>query len=105
MTEGADESFTVSAPLWAWQSQNPGTTTWYFVTVDAQTAAEIRYAAMGRIGGFGSVRVTAQIGATVWQTSLFPHRHSGGLILPMKAAVRKQQGLAVGDQVDVMLSV
>ncbi len=105
MSDGAHESFTVSSPLWEWRSSKPSTAAWYFVSIDAQTAAEIRYAAMGRIGGFGSVRVTARIGGTVWQTSLFPNRESGGFMLPMKAEVRKRQGLTVGDQVEVMLSV
>ena len=105
MTDDARETFSVCAPMWEWRPEKPGTAAWYFVSVDAQTAAEIRYAAMGRIGGFGSVRVTAQVGATVWQTSLFPHRESGGFILPMKADVRKRQGLAVGEQVEVRLWV
>jgi hypothetical protein len=78
---------------------------WHHLVIDGQTAMEIRYAALGRIGGFGSVRVTAQIGRTRWQTSLFPHRGSGGFILLLKAAVRRQEALREGNRVTVRLQV
>ncbi len=103
--EDETDSFQVTAPLWLWRPDKPGTAAWHFVTVDAQTATEIRYAALGRTGGFGSVRVSARIGRTSWQTSLFPHRESGGFLLPMKADVRKREGIAAGDEVTVMLTV
>lgn len=99
------ERFLFTATLWIWRPDKPGTAAWHFVTVDAQTATEIRYAALGRTGGFGSVRVVARIGETVWQTSLFPHRESGGFLLPMKADVRKREGLVAGDELTVELTV
>jgi Domain of unknown function (DUF1905) len=100
------EDFSVTAPVWKWRAADPTVTAeWYFLTIDAQTAAEIRYAALGQIGGFGSVRVKVQIGTTRWQTSLFPHKESGGFILPLKAAVRKAEGIGVGDSVTVQLQV
>jgi hypothetical protein len=53
---------------------------------------------MARRVGFGSVRVEAAIGDTVWRTSVFPQR-SGGYILPVKASVRRDAGIALGDDV------
>ena len=44
-------------------------------------------------------RVAVTIGDTSWNTSVFPHKESGGWLLPVKAAVRKAEGLAEGDAV------
>lgn len=55
--------------------------------------------------GFGSARVEANIGDTRWKTSVFPHKESGGWLLPVKAAVRKSEGLAEGDDVTVTVSL
>jgi Domain of unknown function (DUF1905) len=96
---------TVIAPIWQWRPAKPSAASWYFVTIDGQTSTEIRYAALGRTGGFGSVRVTATLGQTRWQTSLFPHKESGGFLLPMKASVRKAEAVDAGDSVTVHLIV
>ena len=45
----------------------------------------------------------AQIGGTGWKTSLFPK--DGRYIVPVKAWVRKAEGLEVGDMVTVRLAV
>ncbi len=75
------------------------------MTVDPQTSAEIRYEALGRTGGFGSVKVIATIGSTRWSTSLFPHKESGGFLLPIKAAVRQNESLVAGDEIKVRLEI
>jgi hypothetical protein len=105
MMAGEDETFEVTATVWLWRPARPEAAGWYFLTVEGQTAAEIRYAALGRTGGFGSVKVTATIGATQWQTSLFPQRETGGLLLPLKAEVRRREGIVAGDTVTVRLDV
>jgi hypothetical protein len=55
--------------------------------------------------GFGSARVEAVIGDTRWKTSVFPHKESGGWILPVKASVRKAEGLTEGDRITVTVSL
>jgi len=97
-----DDCFETTATLWLWRSGKSGTS-WHFLTIDGQIAAEIRYAALGRTGGFGSIKVEARIGGTVWRTSIFPQRGSGGFILPVKAAVRKAETIGEGDLVTVKL--
>lgn len=99
-----EQSFETTTTLWVWRSGKPGTS-WHFLTIDGQTSAEIRYAALGRTGGFGSIRVEARIGRTVWRTSIFPQRESGGFILPVKAAVRKAEAIGEGDEVEVELRI
>jgi Domain of unknown function (DUF1905) len=93
-------------PLWLW---NPGKGSWHFLTIIGTAEAELRYAAMmaggGARRGFGSIKVRATIGDTSWNTSVFPDKTSGGFILPVKAAVRKAEGLCAGDDVEVLLCV
>jgi Domain of unknown function (DUF1905) len=100
------ETFEVTALVWIWRAANPNVSAaWYFLTVDGQTTAEISYATLGQKGGFGSVKVGAQIGKTRWSTSLFPNKEAGGYMLPIKAAVRKAEHIAAGDEVTVILTV
>lgn len=103
------ERFEVKTPLWRWQSAT-APAAWYFLTIAGAAADGIRLAAMSgqwldKRGGFGSARVEAAIGDTIWKTSVFPHRESGGWLLPVKAAVRKAEGLVEGDDVTVRVSL
>lgn len=103
------DDFTVTAPLWRWQSAT-ALAAWYFLTIEGEAADGIRLAAIsgqwldGR-KGFGSAKVRATIGDTIWRTSVFPHRESGAWLLPVKAAVRKAEALAEGDAVTVTVSL
>jgi hypothetical protein len=58
----------------------------------------------GKRRGFGSVRVTVALGATRWQTSLFPNK-DGSWFLPIKKPVRVAEGLADGDEIEVELEL
>ena len=99
-----EDCFETTTILWRWQSAKPGAG-WHFVKIDGQVAAEVRFAALGRTGGFGSIKVFARIGETRWRTSIFPQREGGGFVLPIKAEVRKREGLAEGDAVTVELQL
>ena len=58
----------------------------------------------GMARGWGSLKVIATIGASRWSTSVFPAKDTGWL-LPVKAAVRKAEGLSEGDTVEVVLEL
>ena len=49
------------------------------------------------------IPVTAQVGETEWKTSLFPKE--GRYIVPVRLAVQRAEGLALGDMVTVRLLV
>jgi hypothetical protein len=101
-----DDRFELTARIWLWRpALKPQASGWHFLTIDGHTAAEIRFAALGRTGGFGSIKVAARIGDTRWTTSIFPQRESGGFILPIKAEVRKRERIGEGDEVTVELRV
>ena len=53
--------------------------------------------------GWGTIPVTARIGSTTWKTSLFPK--DGRYLVPLKAAVRRAEELAEGDEVGIVLEV
>ena len=96
-------SVLVWRPAGASADQTPAA--WFFLPVSGDVADSIRAATRGRTGGFGSVRISATIGATTWQTSMFSSKDIGGYFLPLKAAVRKAERLVEGTPVTVTLSL
>jgi len=100
---------TVTSILWVWKTDAAGR--WYFLTIPEEQSGEFRAESLARRGGFGSVRVQATIvpstssgQTTTWRTSVFPQK-SGGYILPVKAEVRRDAGIAAGDEVLVELEL
>ena len=78
------------------------TAAWYFLTVPDDVSDEIEAQAPD-LPGFGSVRVEATIGATTWQTSVFPDTKRGAYVLPVKKAVRTAEDLDEGTTATVTL--
>ena len=78
---------------------------WHFVPVTKSVGVEIKALFGKSVRGFGSRKVEVTIGQTTWQTSIFPDSYSGSYILPLKAAVRKQEGIEAGDRVTFTINV
>ena len=87
------------APVWYWRGPSP----FYFVSVPAEQAAQLRAVSSLVTYGWGMVPVQALVGATRWKTSMFPK--NGSYVLPLKDAVRRAEGLGEGDVVQVRLWV
>ncbi|MCA9389939.1 DUF1905 domain-containing protein [candidate division WWE3 bacterium] len=83
----------------------PGNAAWHFATVPQEVSEEIKNMHGHMSRGFGSIRVTVTIGVTTWQTSIFPDKKSGTYLLPLKAEVRKLEGLSVGDDITLNLEI
>jgi uncharacterized protein DUF1905 len=94
-------TFEFSAQLW----QYPGESGWHFISVPADISDDIAHLTAGNRHGFGSVRVTATIGGTTWQTSVFPDSKSGTYLLPVKKPVRKAEQLTAGAAVETRLEL
>lgn len=92
---------TFRAELWVWDARRSDT--WTFVTVPAELSDELRISS-GPPNGFGSIRVEVRVGGSTWRTSVFPDKESGCYVLPIKAAVRRAEGLAAGDAAEVALT-
>ncbi|GAB2453111.1 DUF1905 domain-containing protein [Xylanimonas ulmi] len=84
-----------------WQSQGRSVS-WWFVTVPPEVSDELAELPLPP-RGFGSIKVTATIGATTWSTSVFPSDARRGYILPVKKSVRAAENVADGASVDVVL--
>ena len=80
--------------LWEWEAR----ANWFFVTLPVDAAADIRELPIPP-RGFGSIPVHARIGASEFETSIFPTDDS--FVLPVKRAVRVREGLEPGGAVDV----
>lgn len=76
---------------------------WRFITLPKAQSKELRSMFDGSLG-FGSLPCTVTVGATTWRTSVFWSK-SVGYMLPVKAAVRKAEGLADGQTVAYSLDV
>ena len=100
------DRLTFTARLWRWtaREESADTGAWSFVTLPPDVAEEVRHRA-GEPRGFGSVRVRAEVGATAWDTSVFPDKESGSFVLPVKKAVRVAAGVEEGDELTVTLAV
>jgi Domain of unknown function (DUF1905) len=98
--------WTVHGSAWLWQGSDgaPAKGSWYFLTIDGETAQAIRAHATNA-AAWGSVYVEATIGGTTWRTSLFPSKQVGGWLLPLKATVRKAEKIVEGSVVEVKLAL
>lgn len=102
------ERLTHTGTVWRWTGAE-GTGSWHFLTIDGAAGEELSATALmrkleGAGRGFGSLKVKAQIGESQFATSVFPSK-SEGWLLPVKASVRKAEGIAEGDGVEVVLDV
>jgi Domain of unknown function (DUF1905) len=86
-----------------WRYDGPGG--WHFITLPKPLSAEIRVLAFSSRSSWGSVRVSARIGKTSWETSIFPDTKAGTYLLPVKAGVRKQENLVNGKRARVALTL
>ncbi len=93
--------FDFRAEVW----EHGGTASWFFVSLPEPIADDIEARFGHRAKGFGSLRVDVTIGATRWQTSIFPDNKRGTYVLPVKKAVRTAEGLADGSTATVSLEV
>jgi hypothetical protein len=85
--------------LYYWRGPAP----YHFITVPEEACVGLR-AVSGIVSyGWGMIPVKGRIGDTAFETSLFPK--DGGYVVPIKDAVRHAEGLAVGDNVTLELSI
>lgn len=80
-----------------WRGPSP----FYFVPVPDEESAAIEAVSSIVTYGWGVIPVEVRIGGTTFRTSLFP---KGDLYLvPVKVAVRRAEGLELGEEVAVHL--
>ena len=87
--------------MWKWK----GDSAWHFLTLPFDVSDDIEARTAHVTRGFGSVRVRVTIGATTWDTSVFPDTKAEAYVLPVKAPVRTAEQLVVDRPIDVTLDV
>src|SRR3954452_12931576 len=98
MSEGR---YVVASEVWLY----PGDAAWHFVTVPDEVADEIRARFHGRQRAFGRLPVSARIGTSSWDTSLFFDRRRGSYVLPLNAQIRSWEGVEASQTVTVSLTL
>jgi Domain of unknown function (DUF1905) len=92
-----DEVF--QGEVWWWRGPAP----FHFVTVPEEICHHISQLAHHVTYGWGMIPCRIVIGETDWTTSLW-HKDSG-YIVPLKTAVRRAEGIEVGDEVNLRLLI
>jgi hypothetical protein len=96
-----DAIYKVTAEVWL----HPGAAGWHFVTLPLDVADEVRARSATSARPFGSVPAQITIGGTTWSTSLFPDTQRASYLVPVKAAVRRREGIAEGDTVTLAVAL
>ncbi|GEL96001.1 DUF1905 domain-containing protein [Cellulomonas composti] len=89
----------ITGEVWYWRGPAPH----HFVTVPPTQADEIHDVASMVTYGWGMIPVRLRMGATVWETSLWPK--DGGYLVPLKLAARRAEDVEVGDVVTLRLEL
>lgn len=85
--------------IFIWRGPAP----WFFVTVPEHPSRDLKAISSLVTYGWGVIPVHVRIGGTEYTTSLFPK--DGRYLVPVKASVRKAEGLQEGDMVTVRLEI
>lgn len=78
---------------------------WHFVTLPKNVSAQMRALSVGLRNAFGTLRVIATIGASSWRTSVFFDTKADAFLLPVKAEIRRREGIGDGDTIKVTLEI
>lgn len=96
-----EADYVLTGTLWRWSGGANGGD-WFFVSVTDAVGEALSATALmhrmetGRPSGWGAVKVGVRVGETCWRTSAFPSKERGWMV-PVKAAVRKAEGLIEGE--------
>jgi len=88
-----------TAVAFEWRGPAP----FVFVELPGEAVEALRTISAVASYGWGCITVVATVGESTWSTSLMPYR--GGYVLPLKAVIRKAEGIALDDLVAVRLTV
>lgn len=85
--------------------RRPGITGWHYIVLPPEVVDDIHARFEGSQRAFGALQVSVGIGSSEWTTSLYYDNDTKTYVLPVKADVRKYEGVAEGDSVTVRLAV
>jgi len=83
----------------------PGMSGWHFVGLPKKQSEEIKDKFGNQKKGWGAIPVIVTLVKTSWKTSIFPDRRAGAYLLPIKAEVRKKEGVMSGDIISFSIEI
>ncbi len=93
--------YTFSAKVWKYE----GKASWYFVTLPKLMSKKIRKGHGFDEEGWGRLKATAAVGTSEWKTSIWHDTKAGGYLLPIKASVRKVEGIKIDQRIKIVLNL
>lgn len=94
-------TYKIQSKVWLY----PGMAGWHFLTVPKKESEAIKKVHGKHARGWGSLPITATLGKTKWETSIFPDKQSGTYLLPLKAAVRRVEDVEAGESVRYIITI
>jgi len=94
-------TYTFSAAVW--QHASPGG--WFFVSLPAEMAREIRTNLSGEEEGWGRLKARAQIGNSSWETAIWYDTKHGTYLLALKTEIRRKENISAGKVVEVRVAL
>ena len=98
----------ITAQITRWQGEKA---VYHLVSITDEPAetiamhARLQRLEFGTRRGFGSVKVTAQIGDTRWKSSVFPQKKSTEWVLLVSKKIMQAEELSAGDRVKLTLEL
>jgi hypothetical protein len=90
---------TFAGPVFEWRGPAP----YHFVAVPPEECEELGEVAAEVTYGWGMVPVRVTLGDSEWETALWPRE--GGYVVPLRDWVREDEGVELGQVVEVRLDV
>ena len=94
--------FKVRSEVWLYPGQ---TSNWHFVSLPRKQSDTIKKEFSGVKRGWGSLPVRVTLGKTTWKTSIFPDKKENTYLLPLKADVRRKEGVRAGESVSLVIEI
>ena len=95
-------SYSFKSTLRSWNADGSG---WIYVAVPTKYYSEIKQFTPPNTRGFGSIKVQARLGASTWQTSIFPDAQAKRYILFIKKPMRQAENVERGDRITVAVEL
>ena len=86
-----------------WQYSGPNG--WYFVSLPTTISTEIRENLKWQEEGWGRMKATAQIGTSRWDTAIWFDKKRQTYLLPIKALIRRKEGLEKDVEIQTIIWV
>ena len=86
-----------------WQHQGVGG--WHFISMPIKLAQEIRTHFKSQEKGWGRLQARSLVGGSEWKTAIWFDTKHNTYLLPIKADIRKKEGIKAEDSIQVSIWV